>query len=118
MLTKLKNIFRQQISKNKISVQSHIQGLKPIDQSVYLNPINRGINQEQIFLGTLHNDSIGFQQNFTFNVMTAIGGMIIQIKEFDTEQNKMKEKLYLIPDGDNVPKQIGDIVCMEMLRRV
>lgn len=51
-----------------------------------------------------------------FNVMSASGGTIVQIRHYDRKTDSHNYITHVIPDGENVADRIGQIVSMEILR--
>jgi hypothetical protein len=50
-----------------------------------------------------------------FNVMTARGGTVVQLRKYDSRKDENKYTTYVIPDGENIAEEIGKIVSMELL---
>jgi hypothetical protein len=51
-----------------------------------------------------------------FTVMPARGGTIVQMRVYDRHKDENLTATYVIPDGEDIAKEIGDIVSMELLR--
>lgn len=51
-----------------------------------------------------------------FNVMSATGGTIVQIRHYDRKTDRSNTVTHIIPDGENIAERIGQIVSMEILR--
>ena len=51
-----------------------------------------------------------------FTVMTAEGGIIVQMRTYDSRTDKGTVRTYVIPEGDPIAERIGHIVSMEFLR--
>jgi hypothetical protein len=52
----------------------------------------------------------------SFNIMSAQGGTIVQVKYYDRKTDRVGNTTHVIPDGDPIAERIGQIVSMELLR--
>jgi hypothetical protein len=55
-------------------------------------------------------------EGLRFTVMPARGGTIVQLRSYDSKNDRHTYATYVIPDGQDIAKEIGDIVSMEMIR--
>ena len=51
-----------------------------------------------------------------FNVMSAQGGTIVQVRHYDRKTDRNNTITHVIPDGEEISERIGQIVSMEILR--
>lgn len=51
-----------------------------------------------------------------FNVMSAQGGTIVQVRHYDRKTDRNNTVTHVIPDGEEISERIGQIVSMEILR--
>jgi hypothetical protein len=51
-----------------------------------------------------------------FNIMSAQGGTIVQIRHYDRKSDRNNTITHVIPDGENIAERVGQIVSMEILR--
>ena len=51
-----------------------------------------------------------------FNVMSAQGGTIVQVRHYDRKTDRNSTITHVIPDGEEISERIGQIVSMEILR--
>lgn len=52
----------------------------------------------------------------SFNVMSAQGGTVVQIRSYDRRTDRNNNTTHVIPDGEDISTAIGHIVSMELLR--
>lgn len=52
----------------------------------------------------------------SFNIMTATGGTVVQVRYYDRKADRTGYHTHVIPDGENIAERIGQIVSMELLR--
>jgi len=55
-------------------------------------------------------------EGLSFNVMSAQGGTVVQIRSYDRKTDRNNNITYVIPDGEDVAERLGQIVSMELLR--
>lgn len=51
---------------------------------------------------------------FSFNVMPAQGGVIVQIRKYDDKLNRNNFTTHIIAEGQDVAETVGKIVAMEL----
>ena len=51
-----------------------------------------------------------------FNVMSAQGGVIVQLRRYDRKLDRNDNSTHIIHSGEDVAESIGKIVAMELLR--
>jgi hypothetical protein len=52
----------------------------------------------------------------SFNIMTATGGTVVQVRYYDRKTDRTGYHTHVIPDGEDIATRIGQIVSMEILR--
>lgn len=55
-------------------------------------------------------------EGLSFNVMSAQGGTVVQIRSYDRRTDRNNNITHVIPDGEDISERIGQIVSMELLR--
>jgi hypothetical protein len=55
-------------------------------------------------------------EGLSFNVMSAQGGTIVQIRHYDRKSDRNNNITHVIPDGEDISERIGQIVSLELLR--
>ena len=55
-------------------------------------------------------------EGLRFTVMPARGGTIVQLRNYDSKNDRHTYATYVIPDGEDISKEIGNIVSMELIR--
>jgi hypothetical protein len=55
-------------------------------------------------------------EGLSFNVMSAQGGTVVQIRRYDHKSDRNNNATHVIPDGEDISTAIGHIVSMELLR--
>jgi hypothetical protein len=51
-----------------------------------------------------------------FTVMSANGGVIVQLRQYDRKTDRSNHSTHIITDGEDIAERIGQIVSLEMLR--
>jgi hypothetical protein len=51
-----------------------------------------------------------------FNVTPARGGVVLTVKNYDRKRDEDNVTVHVLHDGQDLAKDIGDIVSMELLR--
>jgi hypothetical protein len=51
-----------------------------------------------------------------FSVMSANGGIIVQLRQYDRKTDRNNHSTYIITDDEDVAVRIGQIVSMELLK--
>lgn len=82
--------------------------------------VEKSIVEEQIKVtGVLKADSIddtGGVKSINFSMLFADGGVVLQQRHYDPIKDRSHNKLYLIPEDQDVAQRVGEIVAMEMYR--
>jgi hypothetical protein len=55
-------------------------------------------------------------EGLSFNVMSAQGGTVVQVRCYDRKTDRNNHITHVIPDGEDIADRIGQIVSMELLR--
>jgi hypothetical protein len=55
-------------------------------------------------------------EGLSFNVMSAQGGTVVQIRHYDRKTDRNNNITHVIPDGEDIAERIGQIVSLELLR--
>jgi len=55
-------------------------------------------------------------EGLSFNVMSAQGGTVVQIRCYDRRTDRNNHITHVIPDGEDIAERIGQIVSLELLR--
>jgi hypothetical protein len=55
-------------------------------------------------------------EGLSFNVMSAQGGTVVQIRHYDRKTDRNNNVTHVIPDGEDIAERIGQIVSLELLR--
>jgi len=55
-------------------------------------------------------------EGLSFNVMSAQGGTVVQIRHYDRKSDRNNNITHVIPDGEDISERIGQIVSLELLR--
>lgn len=53
-------------------------------------------------------------EGLNFNVMPAVGGVIVQLRKYDRKADRNDNSTHIIPEGEDVAETIGKIVAMEL----
>jgi hypothetical protein len=53
-------------------------------------------------------------EGLNFNVMPAVGGVIVQLRQYDRKTDRNNNSTHIIPEGEDVAETIGKIVAMEL----
>ena len=78
------------------------------DQDIYIN--------ETSTISSARVDDKPEIDGLRFSVMTASGGVIIQLRSYDKKTDRTNHSTYIIPDGEPVAERIGQIVSLELLK--
>lgn len=55
-------------------------------------------------------------EGVTFNVMPAIGGVLVQTRQYDSRTDRHTYNTHIITDDEPLADRIGQIVALEILR--
>lgn len=55
-------------------------------------------------------------EGLRFTVMPARGGTIVQLRNYDSKNDRHTYATYVIPDGEDISQEVGRIVSMELLK--
>jgi len=78
---------------------------------------NRNLrNRDSIELTTVRPAGSVDVEGLTFNVMSAQGGTIVQIRTYDRKTDQTRTVTHVIPEGNDISTAIGHVVSLELLR--
>lgn len=55
-------------------------------------------------------------KSIDFTMLFAEGGVVLRQSHYDPIKDRSYNKMYLIPEDQDVPTRVGEIVALEMLR--
>ena len=55
-------------------------------------------------------------EGLRFTVMPARGGTIVQLRKYNDKRDENEYTTYVIPDGEDIPAEVGKIVGMEIMK--
>ena len=58
---------------------------------------------------------VNMEHGIRFNVLNCRGGIVLEVRIWDSKMHEHRTKTYLIPDGEPVAERIGHYVTMEMM---
>lgn len=87
---------------------------KKIERAVGQKQVNDNRACNAITLSAARDFESEKQLNFT--MMLAEGGVVLQQTYYDEKTDRRKNKMYLIPEDQDVAQRVGEIVAMEILR--
>ena len=65
-------------------------------------------------------DSLGsmveMDRAINFQVLPATGGAVVQIRRYDHKKDDHHYSTYVIPEGNDIAKEVGHIVSLEILK--
>jgi len=56
------------------------------------------------------------EDRITFELSTAIGGRIVNVRRYDTKQDRHNNTTYVIPNGEDVGSRVAKIINLEMIK--
>ena len=77
---------------------------------------NRNLREDSIAVVD-SSPEVSMDRAIRFNLLPARGGSVLEIRTHDSKTHEWDTVTYVIPDGSNVAKEVGDIVAMEILKR-
>jgi hypothetical protein len=78
------------------------------------NAVSNGISVDVGWAGIKQNE-IHSSPALSFKIFPANGGFIVEFYNFDSKNDKMNNKLYVIKDSDDLIQTIGEICQREFL---
>lgn len=60
---------------------------------------------------------INTEESFRFKIHFANGGKIVQVSSYERKTDRVKEKLYVVTEDQDLGEEINKIITMEALRR-
>lgn len=60
--------------------------------------------------------SVEMDRSIHFQVLPAVGGAVVQIRKYDNRKDENHYSTYVIPEGQDIAKEVGNIVSLEILR--
>ena len=81
--------------------------------------LRRWLQEEDCYanvaIATVRSNDIDME-GLSFNVMSARGGTVVQVRQYDRQKDRSNNVTHVIPDGEDIADRIGQIVSMELLR--
>lgn len=57
------------------------------------------------------------EKTMRFNIISADGGRIVEIRSYDKKTDRMKQNLYIIDNNDDIAMELSHIITKESLMR-
>lgn len=51
-----------------------------------------------------------------FHLYAAVGGTVIEVREYDSKMDRITNRLYIIPEGNDLHETLTQIVSMERIK--
>jgi hypothetical protein len=56
------------------------------------------------------------QERITFELSTAVGGRILNVRRYDERKDRHDNQTYVIPSGEDVGARVAKIINLEMIK--
>lgn len=56
------------------------------------------------------------EDRITFELSTAVGGRILNVRRYDDRKDRNESQTYVIPNGEDVGERVAKIINLEMFR--
>lgn len=56
------------------------------------------------------------EDRITFELSTAVGGRILNVRRYDDRKDRHDSQTYVIPNGEDVGERVAKIINLEMVR--
>ena len=53
----------------------------------------------------------------TFELSTAIGGRILNVRQYDDRKDQPRQQTYVIPNGEDIGERVAKIINLEMFKQ-
>jgi len=57
------------------------------------------------------------ESRITFELSTAIGGKILNVRQYDDRKDRHDQQTYVIPNGEDIGERVAKIINLEMFKQ-
>jgi len=57
------------------------------------------------------------ERRITFELSTAVGGKILNVRHYDDRKDRHDQQTYVIPNGEDVGERVAKIINLEMFKQ-
>ncbi len=86
------------------------------EEEVYINKVKA---QRGLQLGTamaIERGSPEGQDRISFELSTAVGGRILNVRRYDDRKDRHDSQTYVIPNGEDVGERVAKIINLELFK--
>jgi hypothetical protein len=77
---------------------------------------SRAINKMATGMAMVERGSAEGQDRITFELSTAVGGRILNVRRYDTRKDSHENQTYVIPSGEDVGTRVAKIINIELIK--
>lgn len=79
---------------------------------------SRGIKMgTAMTLGAVERGRAEGENRITFELSTAVGGKILNVRHYDDRKDRHESQTYVIPNGEDVGERVAKIINLEMFKQ-
>lgn len=77
---------------------------------------SRGLNMALVGAQVLEKGAVEGEDTIRFELSTAIGGRILNVRRYDTKTDRHNTQTYVIPAGEDLGERVAKIINLEQYR--
>lgn len=87
-----------------------------IEEADYKNRISNKMSGLQIGTAMVERGSAEGQDRISFELSTAVGGRILNVRRYDDRKDRHDTQTYVIPSGEDVGARVAKILNLELIK--
>ena len=85
------------------------------EEEVYINKAQRGLQMGTTM--SIEKSRAEGENRITFELSTAVGGKILNVRHYDNRLDRHDSQTYVIPNGEDVGERVAKIINLEMFKQ-
>ncbi len=83
------------------------------EEEVYINKAQKGL---QLGTAMVERGSAEGQDRISFELTSAVGGRILNVRRYDDRKDRHDNQTYVIPSGEDVGSRVAKIINLELIK--
>lgn len=88
-----------------------------IEEAQYKNRIANKMSGLQIGTAMVERGRAEGENRITFELSTAVGGKILNVRHYDERKDRHDTQTYVIPSGEDVGERVAKIINLELFKQ-
>jgi hypothetical protein len=87
------------------------------DEAVMIGSKQRAMNMGTIGVAQIERSRAEGERRITFELSSAVGGKILNVRQYDDRKDQHNQQTYVIPNGEDIGERVAKIINLEMFKQ-